>query len=223
MRKLRVNIYDDDVAILKLLKNIMSLRDYEVVTFEGAVDCPIYKTETNRCNSSKPCADVIITDYKMPQTTGLAMLLQQAQRGCKVDVRNKLVLSAGLDDEGQKMLKEMGCAFVSKPFTISAILDWLDGCEKRIDLSKPLGGIRKEDRYPASIDIEYTSTFADKIYKATVINYSSSGLCLKVATPLAEGQSIAIKTELPIDCQSAFVCWAKTMGHNCSMTGCSCG
>jgi DNA-binding response OmpR family regulator len=222
LRKLRVNIFDDDVSILKLLKGIMSMRDYEILTFERPVVCPIYGTKSNKCDTLNPCADIIITDYQMPQMSGLEMLLHQAQRGCKVDIRNKLVMSSDLDNKGQKMLEELGCTFFSKPFKSNELLAWLDGCEKRIDLSKPLGIIRKEDRYPVNIDIEYTYNSAEKIYKATVINYSSSGLCLKVDTPLAKGQSIVIKTELPIDCKNASICWAKEMEPNFNTTGCSC-
>jgi CheY-like chemotaxis protein len=222
MRKLKVNIFDDDVYNLKMLKLFMSQRDYEILTFDRPVVCPINGTKSDKCDTLKPCADIIITDYQMPEMTGLEMLLQQEQRGCKIDIRNKIVMSADLDNKGQKMLERLGCTFFRKPFKLSELSACLDDCEKRVDLSKPLGIKRKEDRYPANIDIVYAYTSGEKIYKATVINYGGSGLCLKVDAPLAERQSIVIKTELPIDCNNASVCWVKEMEPDLYIAGCSC-
>jgi response regulator RpfG family c-di-GMP phosphodiesterase len=222
MRKIRVNIFDDEVSNLNMLKVFMSQRDYEIRTFDRPVVCPIYGSNSDKCNTLEPCADIIITDYRMPEMTGLEMLLLQEQRGCKVDIRNKIVMSADLDDEGQKMVEALGGTFLSKPFRLQELLVCLDDCEKRLDLSKPLAIMRKEDRYPANVDVIYAYNSGEKINKASVINYSGSGLCLKVAAPLAERQSIVIKTELPIDCNNASICWVKEMGPDSYVAGCSC-
>jgi CheY-like chemotaxis protein len=222
MRRPRVHIFDDDVSNLKMLKYIMSQRDYEILTFGRPVVCPNNDAKSEKCNISKPCADVIITDYQMPGMTGIEMLLQQAQRGCKIDIRNKILISADLGIKGQKTLEGLGCRFFSKPFKLSELLACLDDCEKRIDLSKPLEIKRREDRYPANIDIVYAYNSGEKIYKATVINYSNSGLCLKMGTPLSARQSILIKTELPIECNHASIRWVKETGADSYMAGCSC-
>lgn len=222
MRKPRVNIFDDDVSNLKLLKMFISMRDYEVLTFDSPVVCPIFGAHADKCDNSKPCADIIITDNQMPKMTGIEMLLQQAQRGCGVDIRNKAVMSADLDNEKQKTVDGLGCAFFSKPFKLSELSAWLNDCEKRIDLSKPVGIIRKENRYPANIDIMYTYNTEENIYKGTVLNFSSSGLCLKMYTPFIEGQSIVIKTELPNNCTNASIRWINEMKADFYMTGLSC-
>jgi DNA-binding response OmpR family regulator len=222
MRKVRVNIFDDDVSNLRMLKTFLSQRDYEILTFNKPVDCPINGSGSKKCNSIHPCADIIMTDYQMRGITGLEMLLRQTQSGCRVDIRNKIVMSSDLDDKGQEMLEKAGCQFFCKPLKFREFLACLDECEKRIDLSKPLGIKRKEDRYPANIDIVYAYNSSEKTYKATVINYSNSGLCLQVDIPLAESQSIMIKTELPIACNKASIRWVKEIEDDFYMAGCSC-
>jgi hypothetical protein len=150
------------------------------------------------------------------------LLLKQAQRGCRVDVRNKAVMSGNLDEENQKKIKGLGHAFFSKPFKFPEFIAWIEDCETRIDLSKPVGIVRKEERHPANIDIVYSYDASEKFYKSTIVNFSSSGLCLKMHTSLSEGQSIVLKTELPNNCRNASVRWVKQMENNLYLAGLSC-
>ncbi|MCK4839569.1 MAG: response regulator [Desulfobulbaceae bacterium] len=219
MRKLRVTIFDDDNNNLELLQLLLSRRDYEVLTFNGPVVCPVYQGQSNACSNGKTCADIIITDYQMPKMTGIEMLLQQVQNGCKIDRRNKAVMSADPDSIKREMLEETGCTLFSKPFPFDELFAWLDECEKRIDLSKPLGIRRKEERYPANIDVLYTANSAEKIHKGTVVNFGASGLCFKTNGPVIEEQSIVIKNELPNGFKNASVCWVKPLEDGSCLTG----
>jgi len=222
IRKRRVIIYDDDVNVLNLLKDFFSDRDYEVLAFDSPTVCAIYDKNLDSCVNSKPCADIIITDYQMPKMTGLELLRKQAQRGCKVDIKNKALMSGNLDEENQNKIRELGHAFFSKPFKFPEFTAWVEDCETRIDLSKQIGIVRKEDRHPANIDIVYSYDASEKIYKSTVVNFSSSGLCLKMHTPPSEGQAIVFKTELPNNCMNASVRWVKQMENNLYLAGLSC-
>ncbi len=221
MRKPRVNIFDDDVNILKFLKELLSMRDYEVVTFDRPVVCPLYGAQADECLNSKPCADIIITDYQMPKMTGVEMLRLQAQRGCKVNVRNKAVISGDPNSKG-KMIEGVAGAFFIKPFKISELFAWLDTCEKCIDLSKPVGLMRKSNRYPADIGIVYAYSTDEKAYEGTLMNISDSGICLKMHAPLVEGQSVVLNTELRNGCKNASVRWVKKMGDYFYVAGLSC-
>jgi hypothetical protein len=70
---------------------------------------------------------------------GIELLRNQSQRGCPLTVKNKALITASLDSEDEMAVKELGCAYIGKPFTLSDIKKWLNECEERIDLSSPIG------------------------------------------------------------------------------------
>lgn len=221
MRKLRVTIFDDDPTNLKLFAAIMSARDYEVQAYDRAVLCPVYAAEVEACTLRKPCADIVITDNQMPRMTGIEMLLLRVQRGCKIDVRNEAVASADLDTRQRKIIEKLGCAFFSKPFRLSDMLNWLDACEKRVDLSQPLGIVRQGDRYPANITLAFATQTDEKSYQGTALNFSANGFCLETEIQLGEEESIVIKSDLPNGCRNASVRWVNKSG-DCYLAGFSC-
>jgi DNA-binding NtrC family response regulator len=221
MRKPRVNIFDDEVSILRFLREVISLRDFEVVTFDRPVVCPLYGAQADKCLNPKPCADIIMTDYKMPKMTGIEMLHLQAQRGCRVDVRNKAIMS-GDPNNKQKMIEGVAGAFFQKPFNLHELFVWLDTCKERIDLSNPVRPLRRTNRHHVDTDIVYAHSTDKKVYEGTLMNVSDNGICLKINAPLMEGQSIMIKTELPNGCKNASVRWLKKMGDRSYMAGFSC-
>ena len=141
IRKSRVIILDDDNMVLNSLKKWLSQKDYEVLTFNDPTVCPVYEERTDHCMKEKPCADIIISDFNMPELTGIELLQYQSQRGCKIDDKNKAIMSGYIDDTMVKAINESDYAFFKKPLDVSFISDWLNGCEKRIDLSLPLGNI----------------------------------------------------------------------------------
>ena len=138
MRKPRAIIYDDEIILLNLLKRWMVHRGYEVLTFHEPAVCPIYEKHAEKCTQEYQCTDVFITDFKMPRMTGLELLQNQLQRFCKLDVKQKAVISGDIEHENRKLIREMGISFFKKPLIISEFSEWLSECEKRIDLSVPL-------------------------------------------------------------------------------------
>src|SRR5574337_2215311 len=70
MRKRRAIVYDDDPSVLSFLKDFFSSIDYEVLTYQKPVVCPLSREDEGRCDKRYPCADVIITDYQMPRMSG---------------------------------------------------------------------------------------------------------------------------------------------------------
>jgi DNA-binding NtrC family response regulator len=141
MRKLRVIIFDDEAIVLHVLKRWLSKKGYEVITFDEPTVCPILEKKTKDCMKENQCADIIITDFKMPRMNGMELLQHQSQRGCWIDIRNKAIITAYMDNEVKNAIEKLGCSFFEKPFQLSEISDWINDCEKRIDLSLPLGSL----------------------------------------------------------------------------------
>lgn len=137
-RKPRIIIFDDEELFVDSLKKWLCQKGYETFAFRDPTACPISEKRTGSCMKEGPCADIIITDFNMPEMNGLEFLQYQTLRYCKIDKRNKALVSGYIDDKSLKTINELDIIFFEKPLDLSLISDWLDECEKRVDLSQPL-------------------------------------------------------------------------------------
>lgn len=210
MRKKRAIIFDDEPAILEMLERVLVRLDYDLLTFAEPVICPVYGDSACSCQNLHPCADAIITDYGLPRMNGLELFRNQMQRGCRIDRRNRAIISGYMPDEEVEKLDDLGITFFRKPFRLSRLTEWLQECEGRIDLSQPLGIMRKEDRHPAALTITYTFPSSGKACQGVVTDISTSGFCMKSRHPLVRSELLMITSDMPNGCRSASVCWVKT-------------
>jgi CheY-like chemotaxis protein len=138
MRKPRAIICDDDEVILHVFRHALEQEGYEVLTAETPLTCAFFRDHAESCPQHDRCTDVLITDYAMPQMTGLDLLEMQHLRGCKLTSRNKALMTGREDLELRKRTEALGCFFFPKPIAISELMDWIWGCQRRTDLSEPL-------------------------------------------------------------------------------------
>ena len=138
MRKPRAIIYDDEIVIVQMLERYFSKRGYEVLSYTEPNVCPLYEKCADSCTELNPCGDIVLTDLRMPKMTGIELLQRQAQRGCKIDTRNKAIMSAQFADEDERRIAGLDCSLFEKPFQLAVISNWINECEKRFDLSRPL-------------------------------------------------------------------------------------
>ncbi|MEW6108062.1 MAG: PilZ domain-containing protein [Nitrospirota bacterium] len=80
---------------------------------------------------------------------------------------------------------------------------------------------RRHMRYPHPDKIEYvfSAGFSGDKLKGVTVNISNSGLCLYLFNKLSVGQSITIKSYLPVSYRHATVQWIRTVKDNFFIAG----
>ena len=218
MRKRRAAVFEDDIVVMGLLKMFLSLRGYDVLAYDESLICPINSVKEN-CDMLLPCADIEIVDYSLAGMSGLDLLNSQDRRRCKLDSKNKALLSGYFDKIDKSKLASLGCMNFEKPVNFTELAKWFDECETRMQLSQPLGNIRKEKRLTCRVPMTFHTFHTVGIRKGVAMNSSPSGLCLKLTSPLRPHQTLTIRSTGSPDSQSAMVRWIKPLGHNAYLAG----
>jgi len=138
----RTIILESDNRLRELLAVLLTSRGHEVHAYAYPVTCPLYQQPDSCCPLESPCADLLITDMQMSAMSGLDLLRLQAEKGCKVMVRNKLLLTADLSGDQQRQADQLGCVVAYKPFDIPELFDRVAECEGRIRDDRRLGKIQ---------------------------------------------------------------------------------
>lgn len=220
MRRRRVVLFDDDPFVLDALSLFFEGRGYDVIGCREAVSCVVYE-DSPSCDRERPCADIMITDLQMPGMNGIQLFETQTRRGCPLTVKNKAVLSGSLDSAALVAIRRLGCAWFEKPFRLAQLDKWIRECEFRMDLSRPLGVLRKESRVACS-DLHVTVGLEGDEYGAEVVNRSHSGRCLRLGRELAVAQVLAVRTRPAAPTECFEVRWTKPDLTGRFLAGASC-
>ncbi len=219
MRKRRAVIYDDDLVINDILNQYFAERGYEVLTFKEPVVCPI-EADGVTCSNVNACADIIVTDFMMPNMNGIELLKAQTKRGCKLTIKNKAITSGyDFEDMGVPDLHELGCAFFRKPFNFEEMSAWLSERELQMDLSRPLGMRRKEKRYESDKEVTYVLSVNNENLEGIALNMSTSGLCIKTKAPLRQEQSLIVHFGQADLSREALVRWLMELDSGLYLAG----
>ena len=135
-RPIKVIIFEDDCDMARLLETVISSLGFEVSTYSDPLLCPVYREPKCTCPMDSPCADIVITDYRMPNMTGTELLQLQDARGCKTKLENKAIVSASVSTLEKDNLASLGCHYISKPFRIAEVKQWVEECAARIRASR---------------------------------------------------------------------------------------
>jgi CheY-like chemotaxis protein len=157
----------------------------------------------------------------MPEMTGLELLQRQSERGCKIDIKMKAIVSGYADEELVAKCRDLGCSFFEKPFSFSELSIWLSECERHFNLSQQLNVRRANSRYAFKQDIEYCLHSASSQEKFIGITFDKSddGLGLRVFNPLYVGAEVEIIRGLEVPHQRGLVRWCSKQGENTYRAG----
>ena len=137
--KSRVLIVEDDDILRSILENLLDSHGYEVFTFSDPGMCPVSGSVNHNCPLDHACADIIISDVNMPTQTGLELMEDRKQKGCKTKYR--ALMSGDWTDFNLKYAQELDCRLFHKPFNFEEILQWLDDCRKQIAPNRTLSNL----------------------------------------------------------------------------------
>jgi DNA-binding response OmpR family regulator len=136
--QLRVLVFEDEPTILRPICTFLRAQGYEVLGFPTPIACSLVSDDDCKCPHDRSCADILITDMKMPKMTGLEMIHLMADKGCYIPPQNKIVISSAITIEQEEELESLGCHFLPKPFQLGDLLDLVRACGKNISPDREL-------------------------------------------------------------------------------------
>jgi YesN/AraC family two-component response regulator len=101
--------------------------------------CPIYDSINHKCPVDHACVDIIISNVNMPSKTGLELIKDRQQKGCKVKYR--VLMSGDWTDSDLKYAQDLGCHIFHMPVDIRKMLKWLDDCVEKIKPDRKLSDL----------------------------------------------------------------------------------
>ena len=134
-------IYDDDHDVCSVIRQYCERLGFEVVVFDEPVVCPLYGKGHGSCLKSAPCADVMLTDLNMPKMSGIELIRAQSERGCKLGLDRKVMMSGTVEEFQLNAIRLLGCVWFEKTMVFPYFIDWLKRTKVEIDLTQPLGDL----------------------------------------------------------------------------------
>lgn len=118
-------VVDDDVLCLEVVRNYLEDSGFEVTAALGPV-CPMLEQGAEQCCMDRPCYDVVLTDNRMPEMTGVEFLLYLEEHGCKLPNHRKAIISGDLVRNEKNRVEARGYKTFKKPCRLEEIGEWLD-------------------------------------------------------------------------------------------------
>ena len=136
--KIRILLFEDEHAIRRPLCVFLRARGYEVLDFPSPMTCSLVTEKKCTCSRDRACADLVITDMKMPGMTGLELIRMMAEKGCQASTQDKIVISSTITPEQAVEFRTLGCHYLPKPFQMEELLSLIRVCEKNIPRDRKL-------------------------------------------------------------------------------------
>jgi CheY-like chemotaxis protein len=128
----RAIVIDDEPMIGSIVEEVLRLCGYSVASYSspaaGAIfkepeKCPAMTGDCASFDTNPNCAELIISDVRMPFYSGLEYVTTLRQVGCKV--RHIALMSGNMSPDEFLEAEALGCKVFEKPFTISEMTEWI--------------------------------------------------------------------------------------------------
>ena len=123
--KKSVLVIDDDVYCLDIAVEYFIDKDFSVTSSLNPT-CPMIEQKLSICPADIPEYDIVFSDNRMPEMTGLEFFEYQRQRGCKVPPYRKALISGDISSEDERIAKNIGYRVFHKPTSLDLLDQWID-------------------------------------------------------------------------------------------------
>ena len=134
--KLRAVVFDDEPLLSPILQAVLNRPEYEIFTFCDPGFCPLHVADRCPCPDDTLCADVIISNLRMPGMNGLDFLQSLIGKGCRKP--QFAITSTSCTKAEVERARRLGCKIFTKPFYINDIIQWLTEVEPSIPPNRQL-------------------------------------------------------------------------------------
>lgn len=131
-KKSRAIVFCEDSAVRNFLKKALVKSGYGVTAFSDPRECATLVDFNGICRKECACADVLIIGRHMKGVRGLDFVEKQIIGGCKIPLKNKVIISSAYEEAEQKKARRLGIPILHVPFGIDVLKQWLDSCEKTV-------------------------------------------------------------------------------------------
>jgi len=176
----KILLVDDVDLFLELERSYLEDCDYDLVTASSGEET------LQRLDRIAP--DVLLLDYYMPGINGDEVCRQIRKNAVWEKLPILMVTAAGKPEEVQNCL-DAGCDdYITKPVNKQEL------CEK---VERLLGTVKRRTAERVAVKLPIQLQEGGRLHVVTAKDISSSGVCLKSPTALAENATVEMKLESP--------------------------
>lgn len=190
-------ILDDDPIIQSLLATVLSSEGYTVSSYSSPAECRLFTDPTCPCALKGECPDVIITDWDMPEFSGLDFVEKLKQMRC---LCKNIAMISGFSRE-EDLLRDVpeGVRVFAKPFSVPRVSSWLRGIREAVADSVLQANRRRYVRYPCRVPVRL---FCEKpgmveTFSGVTRNISKGGMRLECTISLASAAKMRLSFTVP--------------------------
>lgn len=190
-------ILDDDPMIQSLLVTVLNSEGYSVSSYSSPVECRLFTDPGCPCSMKGNCPDAIITDWDMPEFSGMEFVEKLKEKNC---LCRNIAMISGFSRE-EDLLRDVpeGVKVFAKPFSVQRVRSWLRDI-RAVERSAVMPVNRRQYvRYPCQLPVEifFSAPGMVEMVSAVARNISKGGMLIECAKSLATAATLHLSFTIP--------------------------